>query len=326
MASLADGIQTRARTRFVLLVLATLIAAAPAALVPVPATSAARTNAGHNGMLVFAGDLGQGSEIFVIDARGRGFTQLTDEAGEATSPDWSPNGARIAFQLDHDETADIAVMRADGGGLHVLDLPGYQAQPAFTADGTRLVFECGECDGRNGIFVMDLDGTQPQRLTTNPFQDEGDSDPNVSPDGSTVTFVRHLVDGKLQALFAVDIDGTNLRKLVDYGREVAVKHDWAPDGAHIVITTAADYPHHRSPNIATIRADGTHLRFLTHFRGGRWGAFAGSYSPNGEWIVYRIENLDSERYVMMKMHPDGSHKTRIAAMPFRPRGTDWAVR
>jgi hypothetical protein len=29
-------------------------------------------------MLVFAGDLGQGSEIFVIDARGRGFTQLTD--------------------------------------------------------------------------------------------------------------------------------------------------------------------------------------------------------------------------------------------------------
>jgi Tol biopolymer transport system component len=173
---------------------------------------------------------------------------------------------------------------------------------------------------------MDLDGTHQQRLTTDPFGQGGDTDPNVSPDGDTVTFVRHRVDGELQALFAVDLDGGNLRKLVGYGREVAVKHDWAPDGTRIAITTAADYPGHRSPNIATIGADGTQLRFLTHLRGGRWGAFVGSWSPNGKWLVYRLENLESERYVMMKMHPDGSHKTRIASMPFRPRGTDWAQR
>lgn len=83
---------------------------------------------------------------------------------------------------------------------------------------------------------------------------------------------------------------------------------------------------HRSPNVATVRPDGTHLKFLTHFRGGRWGAFVGSWSPNGKWLVYRVENLESERYVLMLCDPDGSHRTRIASMPYRPRGTDWAAR
>ena len=330
MALLVRDYDSRSRVRSLSVLLPWMAVLAGSALImgsTASTASTARTTPGHNGTIVFSGDLGQGSEIFAIDARGRGFHQLTDLPGEGSAPDWSPKGDRIAFQLDQDNT-DIAVMKADGSSLRVVDLPGYQAQPAFTADGTRLVFECGDCDGHNGIFVMDLDGSHQQRLTTSPrpLGEEGDTDPNVSPDGSTVTFVRHLVDGKLQALFAVDIDGSNLRKLVDYGREVAVKHDWAPDGTRIVITTAADYPGHRSPNIATVRPDGTGLRFLTHFRGGRWGAFAGSYSPNGKWIVYRIENLDSERYVMMKMHPDGSHKTRIRSMPFRPRSADWATR
>jgi Tol biopolymer transport system component len=326
MASLTPHVSARGRTRILLAVVATLCAAAPATLALGPAASAHRTGPGDNGRLVFSADLGQGSEIFTMGAHGRGLRQLTDTDSEATQPDWSPDGSRIAFELDDEETADIAVMDSDGGGLRVIELPGYQAQPAFTADGARLVFECGDCEGRDGIFVMDLDGTHQRRLTTDPYAQEGDTDPNVSPDGRTVTFVRHRVDGERQALYAVDLAGGRLRKLVGYGREVAVKHDWAPDGAHIAITTDADYPHHRSPNVATVRADGTHLRFLTHFRGGRWGAFAGSWSPNGKWLVYRVENLESERYLLMKMHPDGSHKTRIASLPFRPRGTDWARR
>jgi len=150
-----------------------------------------------------------------------------------------------------------------------------------------------------------------------------DSDPNVSPDGQTVTFVRHKVDGLLQALYAVNIDGSHLRKLVPYRYEVAIKHDWAPDGRHIVITTDADYPEGRSPNVATVRPDGSQLRLLTHYRGGAFGAFAGSYSPDGRWIVFRLENLERERYELIKMYPDGSHRKLIARMPFRPRGSDW---
>ena len=121
------------------------------------------------------------------------------------------------------------------------------------------------------------------RLSTNVFRGEGDADPNVSPDGQTVTFVRHKVDGELQALYTVDIDGSNLRRIVPYALEVAIKHDWAPDGNHIVIGAWADYPDHLSPNVATIRPDGSDLEMLTDYTGGEVGAFAGSYSPDGRW-------------------------------------------
>jgi Tol biopolymer transport system component len=74
----------------------------------------------------------------------------------------------------------------------------------------------------------------------------------------------------------INADGSHLRKIVPYRYEVAIKHDWAPDGRHIVITINADYPEGRSPNVATVRPDGSHLRLLTHFSDGQRGAFAGS--------------------------------------------------
>jgi Tol biopolymer transport system component len=102
---------------------------------------------------------------------------------------------------------------------------------------------------------------------------------------------------------------------------VAITHDWAPDGRQIVITTNADYPSHKSPNVATIRPDGSHLRMLTHYKGGEKGAFAGSYSPNGRWIVFRIENVEKERFGLYRMHPDGTHRQLIKALPFPARSS-----
>jgi Tol biopolymer transport system component len=181
-------------------------------------------------------------------------------------------------------------MNADGSNLVELTPTGFQGQPAFTPDGDHLLYDC-DCHPQ-GIFIMNDDGTDRHRVTTHKFVFQPDTDPNVSPDEKTVTFVRHKVSEKLQALFAVDIDGSNVRKLLPYKREVAIKHDWAPDGQRIVITTNADYPGGRSPNVATIRPDGSHLRMLTSYTGGKRGAFAGSYSPDGNWIVFRVENPD----------------------------------
>jgi hypothetical protein len=39
------------------------------------------------------------------------------------------------------------------------------------------------------------------------------------------------VAGELQALYAINIDGSHLRKIVPYRYEVAIKHDWAPTAA-----------------------------------------------------------------------------------------------
>jgi Tol biopolymer transport system component len=284
------------------------------------------TSPARNGQLAFAGDRGSGAEIYTMNADGSGLKRRTHingdggTHGDAGSADWSPDGTRIAFGL---EDKGIYVMNADGGDLHGVTPPG-AGEPAFTPDGTHLLYWCDSCAGGEGVFLIRDDGSDAPgvRLTTNPF-DEGDENPEPSPDGQTVTFVRHKVGGELQALYAVGIGGGEVRKLTSYEREVAIKHDWAPDGQQIVLTTNADYPNHKSPNVATIKPDGSHLHLLTHYSGGDMGAFAGSYSPNGRWIVFRVENLERESFRLFKMHPDGSHRQLIRAMPFSPRQNDW---
>jgi Tol biopolymer transport system component len=245
---------------------------------------------------------------------------------EASRADWSPNGNRLAFELfelSDGEHAGLAIMKADGSDLVDLTPTGINTEPAWTPDGKQLVYECFTCVGGDGIFVINDDGTGSRRLTNNPFPDGFDTDPNVSPDGKTVTFVRVRKDGREQALFAVDLDGGNARKLTSFGLQVGVKHDWAPDGRHIVITRDADYPHGRSPNVATIRPDGSQLRMLTTYEDGKRGAFAGSYSPDGRWIVLRVENLERQTFRLLKIRPDGSERILIATLPFAPRNIDW---
>jgi len=293
----------------------------------------------QNGRIAFAGQKGSSSEIYTMKADGTGLRRLTHLHGEATTPDWSPDGTRIVFYVGAPRSvAGIYIMNADGSDLHRVTTPegvipfgGDQA--AFTRDGQHLVYSChgwdtNKCGERSRISLMRDDGSDAPGLflSSNPFHAEGDSNPEVSPNGQTVTFVRHKVDDKLQALFAVDIDGSDDRRLTPYRREVAIKHDWAPNGRHIVITTHADYPDHKSPNVATIRPDGSHLRMLTHYTGGKRGAFAGSYSPNGRWIVFRVENLERESFRLFKMHPDGTHRKLIKKLPFSPRGNDWGPR
>jgi len=93
-----------------------------------------------------------------------------------------------------------------------------------------------------------------------------------------------------------------------------------------VLTVDADYPGGRSPNVATVRRDASHLRLLTHYAGGRYGAVAGSYSPDGRWVVFRVENLKARTFRLYTMHPDGSHRVLVARLPFSPRQPDWGRR
>jgi Tol biopolymer transport system component len=302
----------------------TVIALMTVAVISIGGPAAQGTPPGENGAILFAADDGSGFELYTIEPDGTNLHQLTNFDANAINPDWSPDGGRIAFQLERTgNSSDIMIMDADGSNMQDLTPTGYEGSPSFTPDGQQLVYEC-DCFPQ-GIFIMDVDGTDRHRVTTHAFRGQPDMDPNLSPDGETVTFVRHKESGVLQSLHAVDIDGSDSekRQLVPYKREVAIKHDWAPDGQQIVITINADYPHGRSPNVATIRPNGSDLRRLTSYEGGKRGAFAGSYSPDGTWIVFRVENLERKTFRLFRMHPDGSGRELIATLPFAPRSIDW---
>jgi Tol biopolymer transport system component len=309
-----------------LIVLVTVAAMSALGLVTLGGAAAQATTPGKNGLIAFSAETDAGFQLYTIKPNGSGLRQLTNVKGNAGAVDWSPDGRRVAFQLETPTHVGIVIMNADGSGQHKLTPPTrLEGDPAFTPDGHHLVFECIVCPGGDGVFIMGDDGSGRRRLTTNPFG-QGDTDPNVSPDGKTASFVRSQVPGELQALYAVNRNGTHERQIVPYTVEVGIKHDWAPNGRHIAFTANADYPDNRSPNVATVRPDGSHLRMVTHFTGGQRGAFAGSYSPDGRWIVMRVENLELQRFALVKIHPDGSGRTLIARLPSSPRYIDWGPR
>ena len=117
-------------------------------------------------------------------------TQLTrnrsgDTPGQDTDydhmPAWSPDGRRIVFVSDRDRhgrclfhdcfghAPELYVMNGDGSGQRRLTrTSAYETSPAFSPDGTRIVFAriSGENDDYE-LYVMNVDGTCERALTAN---------------------------------------------------------------------------------------------------------------------------------------------------------------
>jgi Tol biopolymer transport system component len=126
--------------------------------------------------------------------------------------------------------------------------------------------------------------------------------------------------------FHLGIKGGNFIQLTRFSSDLAIKHDWAPDGQRLLITVDANFFHPgESANTATVRLDGADFRYLTHFRGGNVNDFFGSYSPDGQGIVFRHENHD--RYGLYRMRSNGGDVHPIIGLSnFRPRYIDWGPR
>jgi Tol biopolymer transport system component len=253
-------------------------------------------------------------------ANGTHVHQITHSTGaDAVRQDWSPDGHWIVFAYENADGCRLAKLRADGGHLTGLShgRGGCESQPSFTPDRNHIVFERYDPTiDVDALYRSDANGRHLHRIMAVTV-----TDPNVSPDGHTVSFVEYADGDFKQALSTVRMNGTHYRRLTPFTKDVAIKQDWAPDGRHIVFSDNADVPD-KAANVATIRPNGTGLRYLTHNTAAGHGAYVGSYSPDGRWIIYRQE-AEGE-YSLWRMHPDGRHKEQVLAQStFRPRSIDW---
>ena len=218
------------------------------------------------------------------------------------------------------------LMNADGSGFTDLtgNRNGCEATPSFSPDGTRIFFErFDDITNVDAIWSMNLSGGDRHLITTG--TGSGVTNPDVSPDGTKLSFIDFNGQDAGNALFTASIDGTSPRQLTPFTLDVGIKQSWAPDGSRITLTPDADFPDHFSPNVATISPDGSDLRYLTHYNAGGAAAFTGSYSPNGQWIVFRLQSRSTSTFGLFKIRPDGTRRALIAQLPFAPRFIDWGT-
>jgi Tol biopolymer transport system component len=111
---------------------------------------------------------------------------LVSSLGDST-PQFSPDGARIAFESGRSGEAEIWVAQADGSKpAQMTNGPGrHQGTPRWSPDGRWIAFDSGGEDGRWSIYVMDAAGSAPRRITSGP---SNEAMPFWSRDGKWLYF------------------------------------------------------------------------------------------------------------------------------------------
>ena len=293
------------------------------AVMAVSATAMA-TFPARNGLIAFSGETDQGIELFTMRPNGHDIRQITSVDGDAVNVDWSPDGRSLAFQLVHepDTDCDIAIVDADGSNLRVLD-PGptiCDQWPAFLPDG-RLLFErFDSVSGDDALWIENVDGSNLHSIGNGPGLAFS---PEMSPDGSRISFIGwNLLEepDKQEGLFTMASDGTDARWISTVS-DLFPKQDWSPDGARLAVTTNSE-DHSVASNIVTVRPDGTDVFEVTHYVGADHRAVFASYSPDGQWILFRLR-VGSDR-ALFRIRPDGTDLHQLTPWSdFVPLDADW---
>lgn len=202
--------------------------------------------------------------IYVVDAIGGGLKRVTPESMDAADPDWSPDGARLAYSGVTDTNGDSAIDKNAGD--------------------TAIIY----------LLAVDSGGITP---VTDGIS--SDFDPRWSPDGSRIAFVSFRRDDNQDGLITpadvsnitvIDADGRNRRQLTDDG-VIALEPRWSPDGMLLAfrsyrvdsdgdgLVTLKDLP-----GVYKISAQGGNLVLLSEPSG---GAENPTWSPDGTRLAYK---------------------------------------
>lgn len=142
----------------------------------------------------------------------------------------SPDRTRIALSSSRAGSLDLWIVDADGRNPRRLTTDaGTEGEPAWTPDGSRLVYTATPKAGPPQLATIRIDGTDNRTLTAPPA---GNYSAEVSPDGTTIAFVSTR-EGNPK-IFAMALDGSRQRRITKGSEEARPR--FLPNGDLIYVS------------------------------------------------------------------------------------------
>jgi TolB protein len=239
-------------------------------------------------------------DLYVIRVAGGRARRLTRSGDDDWKPQWSPDGRKIAFDLQSDGFNWIYVVNADGSGLRRLT-PNFNWYPVWSPDG-RIAFA-----NQRGVWVMNADGSQKRLLARISMGISGYEDESPiawSPDGTQIAFTAR------SGMWVMDANGQRRRRLS------GVDPAWSPDGKMLAWTYADDGDF----EIFVGNADGSEARNLTDNE--RIEDRQPQWSPDGRALAFvREQDGKTDIYVM---NADGSGERNVSRTPAEDWSPAWS--
>ena len=172
--------------------------------------------------------------IYSAEADGSDLRPVDDLRGDKQTPNWSPDGRRIAFRwnLGAETNTPLAIIDADGSNFvnltKVTGLNGWA--PSWSPDGKQLVAAAGsKVEAPTSLYVMNADGSHVRRITESGREAQY---AQWSPNGEWIAFA-FVVAGGFD-IYKIRPDGSDLTALTDDGASGANNWPiWSPDSKQI---------------------------------------------------------------------------------------------
>jgi len=195
-------------------------------------------------------------------------------------PDERPTDKVAYAHLDDDGDWSLWLMDPDGTNpMCLLDTPEADVAPAWSPDGSRLVFRGGD-----DLYVARADGSNVTLLLPGGGS-RSFSTPDWSPDGKSIVFTA-TEDGREEPdIMVVDTNGGDLKTLIRSGDRFPYvdEPEWSPDGSNILFL-AVDTG--GWSDLYLMRADGSDVRLLLS-RGFDLDGSGIGWSPDGKRIAFQ---------------------------------------
>ena len=197
---------------------------------------------GHNLRLYAARLDGSAVHELVEFSIGEGGDDPAAVLWEAWSPQWSPQGDRIAFVLvrdyerggERERTTHIAWVPPEGGPPTLYSVSGTEGEPVWRDDGEWLAYtsyELGEFNVREAdIWIVSPDGGSKFQLTD--YAEGSTLFPRWSPGGDVMAFA-YAPSGNNHQFWTVPASGGQPQQW-SYTWAMVLGFDWLPDGTGLV--------------------------------------------------------------------------------------------